>query len=237
MRAFLLLVFVFLVSPLALGQASTGHDKDAKAKEELRKLYLEYNEAGSKRDRAALERLFAEGYVWVQGNGNVISKTKHIDNILSNDGQFSIPVLPLDQLSVYGDMAVLRVTGSRSGGDLFATTVFTKREGRWQFVHAQGTLLPPERKAIELDSKMLDSFVGKYEFGPGAVAVVTKEGNALMWKGGRRPKVRLMPLSDTRFFAEDTGVEMAFHKDGKEQAIGVTLRVGTCQESEAKRVE
>lgn len=237
MRAFLLIVCAFLASPPAPGQGSAGQDKDAKAKEELRKLYLEYNEAGSKRDRAALERLFAEGYVWVQGNGNVISKSRHIDNILNNDATFSLPAPSFDQLSVYGDMAVLRVTGSRSGGDLFATTVFTRRDGRWQFVHAQGTLLPPERKAVELDSKMLDAFVGKYEFNPGAVATVTKEGNALMWKGGRRPKVRLMPLSDTRFFAEGTGAEMTFRKDGKGQATGVTLRIGTCQESEAKRVE
>jgi hypothetical protein len=58
-----------------------------------------------------------------------------------------------------------------------------------------------------------------------------------MWKGGRRPKVRLMPLSDTRFFAAEGGVEMTFRKDDKEQITGVMLRIGTCQDSEAKRVE
>jgi hypothetical protein len=235
MRALLLIVCVFLVCPLALGQESTGQDKDTKAKEELRKLHLDYNEAGSKRDRAALERLFAEEYVWVQGNGSVTSKSKHIDNILANTSQFSVPTPSFNQLTVYGDMAILRATENRSG--LFATTVFAKKDGRWQFVHAQGTLLPPERKAVELDPKVLDAFVGKYEFGPGAVATVTKEGGALMWKGGRRPIVRLIPLSDTRFFIESSGVEMTFRKDGKGQTIGVTLRVGTCQDSEAKKVE
>jgi Domain of unknown function (DUF3471)/Domain of unknown function (DUF4440) len=235
MRAFLLIVCVFLASPLAVEQANTGQDKDAQAKEGLRKLYSEYNEAGSKRDRAALDQLFAGGYVWVQGNGSVITKTKHIDNILGNTSQFSLPAPSFEQLTVYGDMAILRATENRSG--LFATTVFAKRDGRWQFVHAQGTLLPPEPKPVELDPKSLDAFVGNYEFGPGAVVTVTKEGNALMWKGGRRPKVRLMPLSDTRFFVEGSGVGMTFHKDSKGQATGVTLRVGTCQDSEAKRVE
>jgi hypothetical protein len=203
-------------------------------KEELRKLHSDYQEAGSKHDRAALERIFAEGYVWVQGNGRVITRAKHIENILGNTSQFSMQPPPFDQLTVYGDMAILRVT-ERDG--LFATTVFAKRDGRWQFVHAQGTLLPPERKAVALDPKAFDAFVGSYEFRPGAVATVTKEGDALMWKGGRRPMVRLVPLSDTRFFVEESGVEMIFRKGDKEQATGVTLRIGSCQDSEAKRVQ
>jgi hypothetical protein len=234
MRAFLLFVCVFLASSPALSQAVTGQDQDAQAREGLRKLYADLNEAGSKRDRAALERQFADGYVWVQGNGRVVTKTKHIENILGNASQFSLSAPSFEQLTVYGDTAILRIT-ERDG--LFATTVYTKRDGRWQFVQSQGTLLPPERKAVEIDPKTLDAFVGSYEFGPGAVATVTKEGNALMWKGGRRPKVRLLPLSDTRFFVEESGVEMTFRKGDKGQATGVTLRVGTCQDSEAKRVE
>ena len=67
-----------------------------------------------------------------------------------------------DQLTIYGDLAILRATEGRRG--LFATTVFAKRDGRWQFVHAQGTLLPGERKPIALDPKALDAFVGNYEF-------------------------------------------------------------------------
>ena len=225
---------MLLVAPSASGQASAGQGSDDKVREELRKLHSDYQEAGSKRDRAALERLFADGYVWVQGNGRVVGKAQHIDNILGNTSQFSGPAPSLEQLTVYGDTAVLRVT-ERDG--LFATTVFARRDGRWQFVHAQGTLLPPERKSVELDPKTLDAFVGSYEFGPGAVATATKEGNALMWKGGRRPKVRLMPLSDTRFFVEESGVEMTFRKGDKGQVTGVTLRIGTCQDSQAKRVE
>ena len=46
-----------------------------------------------------------------------------------------------------------------------------------------------------------------------------------------------MPLSDTRFFAEESGVEMTFHKGDEGPATHVTLRVGTCQDSQAKRVE
>jgi len=46
-----------------------------------------------------------------------------------------------------------------------------------------------------------------------------------------------VPHSDTRFFVEESGVEMTFRKGDKGQISGVALRVGTCQDSEAKRVE
>jgi hypothetical protein len=136
---------------------------------------------------------------------------------------------------IYGDTAVFRSTERKAS--LIATTVFAKKDGRWQFLHAQGTLLPPERKPVAIDPKLLEPLVGSYEFRPGEVATVTKESDALMWKGGRRPTVQLMPLSETRLFVAESGVEMIFHKDDKGQVTHVTLRVGSYQDSEAKKVQ
>ena len=127
MRQLHAVICVCLMSSLTLGQTSAGQGKDDKVKEELRKLHSDYQEAGSKRDRAALERIFAEGYVWVQGNGSVTGKAQLIDNILGNTSQFVGPSPSFDQLTVYGDTAILRVT---ERGGLFATTVFAKRDGR-----------------------------------------------------------------------------------------------------------
>jgi ketosteroid isomerase-like protein len=235
MRTLFVLISTCLLSAVTSGQTTGESQKEDKVREELRKLYADYNEAGAKRDRAALERLFADDYVWVQGNGSVTTKAKHIDNIMANSAAFSAPAPPFEQFSIHGDVAVFRSTERKAG--LFATTVFAKIDGRWQFLHAQGTLLPPERKPVEIDPKALYSLVGSYEFGPGSVATATKEGDALMWKGGRRPTVKLLPLSETQFFVEETGVQMIFHKDDKGQTTGVTLRVGTYQDSEAKKVQ
>ena len=235
MRTLSLTIFICLISSVVLGQTKGEHESDDKIREELRKLYADYNEAGAKHDRAVLERLFADSYVWVQGNGSVTTKAKHIENIMGNTAAFSAPPPPFEQFAIYGDMAVFRSTERKAG--LFATTVFAKVDGRWQFIHAQGTLLPPERKPVAVDAKVLEALVGSYEFGPGQVATAAMEGNALMWKGGRRPTVRLMPLSDTHFFVEESGVEMIFDKDSQGQATQVTLRIGTCQDSRAKKVK
>ena len=233
MRMLLVILCVFLTTTLALGQVSSGQDKNAKTKEELRKFFLDYHEAASKRDRAALERLFADEYVWIQANGNINDKTKHINGILGNDANFQVLNPSFDQLLVYGEMAINRTAGA----GISTTAFFAKKDGRWQFVQVQGTRLPPERKPIELDPKTLDSFVGKYEFAPDAVGTVTREGNTLMWKGGRRPKAKLMPLSDTRFFVENTDAEMTFYKDAKGQITHLDFRLGNCQDSKARKIE
>jgi hypothetical protein len=77
-----------------------------------------------------------------------------------------------------------------------------KKDGRWQLLQAQGTRLAAERNPITVEPKLLDSLVGKYEFGPNAIATVTREGNAIRWRGGNRMPVTLVPLSETQFFAK-----------------------------------
>ena len=197
-------------------------------KEELRKLNVACNEAGAKKDRAALERLFADEFVWYQANGRVVDKPKLIISIIGNDAEFSVPVGSFEGVLVFGDVAVNRV--AVKGG--VTTTIYARRDGRWRFVQAVGARALPERKPVDIDPKTFDSLVGKCEVAPSRVATVSREGNSLMWQGGRRPKVRLLPLSETRFFVEDTDMEVIFRRSETGQVIGLTLRQGSYQDSE-----
>jgi len=69
------------------------------------------------------------------------------------------------------------------------------------------------------------------------VATVTREGDALRWRGGNRLPVTLVPLSDTRFFGKESDSEMTFVKNDKGQVTDVVLKLGVCQESKAKKIE
>ena len=227
-----LLASLSLALAWCCGQASAAETRD-EVRDQLRQLIRAYNEAGGKRDRIALERLFADEYVWVQANGSTLDKAKHIDGIVASEAPFSVPVSDFEDLLVYGDVAIHR--GRFPGG--VTNTVYARKDGRWQFVQAQSTRLPPERSAVAIDSKALDALLGRYELAPGALATVTRDGEALLWQGGRRPKVRLRPLSPTRFFAEDTDLEMTFAQDDKGRVTHVNLRQGACLDSVLKRVE
>ncbi len=55
MRVLITIVSVLLVTSSAFGQSNADGNKHAQIKEELRKLFVELNEAFQKRDRKALE--------------------------------------------------------------------------------------------------------------------------------------------------------------------------------------
>lgn len=233
MKTLLTLTILLLVAPIVLAQAHS--DPSAKVKEELQKLFAGLNEAIVKKDRPTLERLYADEFQFIRPSGAVIDKAAQINGIMANDPLSSTPVPTpsFDRLLVYGDMVVSRSTLRGSA----ITSIFLKKDGRWQLLQAQATRLAPERNPIKLDPQLLDSFLGRYEFGPGAIATVTREGDALKWRGGNRMPVTLVPLSTTHFFARETETEMMFVKNDQGQVTDVMLRVGSCQDTKARKIQ
>ena len=235
MRIVMYVAIVLLFAIPVVVQAQGHGSKEEKTKEEIQKLFSDLNEAITKKDRPRLEQLYADEFQFIRPSGGVINKVTQITGIMSNDPLSStpIPAPAIESLMVYGDVVVSRHTVRGTA----VTSIFVKKDGGWRLLQAQGTRLAPERKPITLDPKLLDSFVGKYEFGPNAIATLTREGEALKWRGGNRMPVTLVPLSETHFFAKETETEMMFVKSEQGQVTGVVLRLGSCQDSRAKKIE
>ena len=235
MRIVMHVAMVLLLATPAVAQAQGHQAKDEKTKEEIQKLFSDLNDAITKRDRPRLEQLYADEFQFIRPSGGVINKVTQISGIMSSDPISStpIPAPAIESLIVYGDVVVSRHTLRGTA----ISSIFVKKDGRWQLLHAQGTRLAPERKPTSLVPKLLDAFVGKYEFGPNAIATVTREGDAIRWRGGNRMPVTLVPLSETQFFAKETETEMMFVKNENGQVTGVVLRLGSCQDSKAKKIE
>ena len=49
--------------------------------------------------------------------------------------------------------------------------------------------------------------------------------------------VTLVPLSTTHFFARETETEMMFVKNDQGQVTDVMLRVGSCQDTKARKIQ
>jgi len=235
MKIVMHVAIVLLLATPAVAQAQGHEDKAGKTKEEIQKLFSDLNDAITKRDRPRLEQLYADEFQFIRPSGGVINKVTQISGIMSSDPISSMPVPApaIENLMVYGDVVVARHTVRGTA----VSSIFVKKDGRWQLLQAQGTRLAPERKPISLDPKLLDSFVGKYEFGPNAIATLTRDGDTLRWRGGNRMPVTLVPLSETQFFAKETETEMMFVKNENGQVTGVVLRLGSCQDSKAKKIE
>ena len=235
MRLLLNVAIALLLITPALAQAQSHQPKEEKTKDEIQKLFSELNDAITKKDRARLEQLYADEFQFIRPSGAVTNKANQISGIMANDpiSAMPVPAPANDSLMMYGDVAIARHTVRGT----VVSSIFVKKHGQWQLLQAQGTRLAPERKPINLDPRLLDSFVGRYQFGPNAIATVTREGDVLRWRGGNRMPVTLVPLSETLFFAKESETEVMFIKNEKGQVTDAVLRLGSCQDSKAKRME
>lgn len=102
-----------------------------------------------KKDRATMERLYADDYMYLHSNGTVNNKTQEIAEYMSPDLKWTTHKSDDLKVRIYRDVAVVTglstLTGSAkgyvSGGRRF-TELWVRRNGRWQSVGGQSTLVP-----------------------------------------------------------------------------------------------
>ena len=138
------------VALLGLLASSRGWAQATSATEqEIIKLEQTVTDAQFKKDRAALERLLADDYLYTHSNGSVLNKTQEIAESMSSDVQWTDSKFADLKVRIFGDVAVLTgrqtIQGTAKGyvpGPRRITDIFVKRNGRWQYVGGQSTLEP-----------------------------------------------------------------------------------------------
>ena len=107
------------------------------------------DQATDKHDKAALERLMADEFIYHGSNGVAQTKAQSIAQSAAGGTAWKSRKYDNLKVRIYGDIAV--VTGStelvgtsadfKSGQRLF-TRIFVRRGGRWQDLGGQMTLVP-----------------------------------------------------------------------------------------------
>lgn len=190
--------------------------------QELLKLEREWLDAYLNRDVAAMERIEADEFTITHANGQVLTKAQEIANLKQPGPRDTSLVFGTEdtKVRVYGDAAILTgVFFSRSNAGIQRsryTDVYAKRNGRWQVVASHLTNLPaaapqtpktpPQGSAVQVDTKLLDTYVGVYEL-PIFVLDITREGNRLFGQPRGDTKEELTPLSETVFRVGEERVE------------------------------
>jgi len=136
------LVALFVVSPGA-AQAPSATDQT------VLKLDRELIDALFKKDRTTFEPLLADDYVYIHSNGTVANRQEEIAQTMASDVKWTASNLSGLKIRVYGDAAIitgtLTHTGSAKGyvgGARLVTHLWVKRNGRWQTVGGQSTVVP-----------------------------------------------------------------------------------------------
>lgn len=76
-------------------------------------------------------------------------------------------------------------------------------------------------KRIQIRSPHLEKYTGEYQFSPGPVFSVVKEGDKLFGAVGTDKK-EILPYGKHRFFAKDLDAKIVFHVDEKGNVISLT---------------
>lgn len=198
-----------------------------RAREELRAMYGELNAALQRRDRAALERIFAPEFSWVHAFGYADDRATHLDETLEMDSirPMRVPSFaPPGQLLVYDSVAVYRYRGGTDlGTPTLSAALYLRRDGRWQILQIQGTEANPERVAVPLDPALLDAIAGRYDQ-EGVVRVIAREGDALVTRRPGLPRRVLTHVGEMRFF-DKVGGEWTFHRGPDGRVTHFVLRI------------
>jgi hypothetical protein len=138
-----LLVLVAAASEIAYAQSGGAVEKEV-----LQAMYA-MDQAEAKRDKAALERLHADEYLFHGSNGKVYTKAQSIADTMVGTTTWTERKNDGLEVRIYGDVAIVTGTTTvagtsttyRTGARTF-TRLFIRRDGRWQELGGQATLIP-----------------------------------------------------------------------------------------------
>ena len=138
----------FVALPLALTQTPSSADNKT-AEQEVRAAIEQYRTALMKGDTAALERIWADDYTFINASGTVLTKAERLANAKSGATNLgTIESDPNMKIRVYGGdvaIAISRVTikgqysGKATSGQFQSSIVFAKTPSGWQLVCNQIT--------------------------------------------------------------------------------------------------
>ena len=143
-RLIALTLLGMLVSvPASAQKSNAGEQEVLKATQRLNDASL------VKKDRATMERLYADDYVYTHSNGTVNNKAQEIAEYMSSEMKWTAHKSDDLKVRMYHDVAIVTglstLTGSAKGyvsGPRRFTELWVRRNGRWQTVGGQSTLVP-----------------------------------------------------------------------------------------------
>ncbi len=148
MKRTIILTIAFLIA----ATTATAQSKNKNIEQEFMRLHRAEEEAESKKDVAALDRLLNEDFIFVAANGSISDKKRFLDEIKGNDEPSSAPQENLTyedfKVRVYGKTAivnyVLLVSGKDKDGKDYAnpyrmSVVWVKQKRDWQISNFHAT--------------------------------------------------------------------------------------------------
>lgn len=161
-RTFIIMLLAISVCSSAMAQTSKKLGLNNKVEQELMQLERDWSAAYLKHDARAIDQILADDFVGIDGRGIITNKAQEIEEAKTPDLGAPSPVfIVLDEtvtdmkVRPYGNVAVvngrtiekIKSKEKESTIEYRRTTVWVKREGRWQCVsfHGSRILMPTKQ--------------------------------------------------------------------------------------------
>ena len=151
----------------------------------------------------------------------------------------------IDHLTVriHGDVAMARyrvtefteIGGQRIELDEWRTETYIRRDGRWLLLGGADVVVPRDPAIARIDARLYDSYVGRYEYTPGLIDQVTRDGDRIFVQSTGQEKEELFPENDTTFFGKGQDWRVIFDRDPHGTVVSLRFRQNG-QDLVAKRV-
>ena len=201
----------------------------------LKRATQEMLDAVARGDKAVWDRYLAEGSVYADEEGRVITKKELLQELspLPPGYQGSIRVgetksLVQDNVVVLShvDHEELTLYGQKILTNFLTTQTWAKQKnGEWQIVSTQVMALHNKRKPAVIDLQTIDNYVGQYQLAPEVTYTITREGDKLFGQRSGRTKEELLPLCVDIFYRKGSWRgEKVFQRDAQGKVIALLDR-------------
>jgi len=241
MKKIMFMILIVLV--ILLGLFVFGQDNIAREKAAIEKVAMDYIEGWYEGNAERMERSLhaelakramvqdAEGKEYFQS----LTKSDMV-KATEGGGGIKFPVekrrINITVLDVYKNMAAAKV----ESGSFVDYLHLGKTEGQWKIVNVLWLPFVPERRAIHVDLKVLEGYVGEYELTPEfAVTITTKDGR-IFAQGTGQPAFELFSKNENEFFLKDAQAVLTFVKDELGRVTHLVLTQGG-NEVTAKKIK
>jgi hypothetical protein len=136
----------------ASAQEAANHKADAEIQKEILAIDQARYDAMQKRDMAAMDRLHADGLVFINTKGRLLNKAEYLEEVKSGNLKFLSVETDDYQFRIYGDTVIMsgrakstvEYHGVVNKKPRRFTSVFIKMDGQWRLVAHQATLIADE---------------------------------------------------------------------------------------------
>lgn len=221
------LLIALLVTSSAMAQDS--RDAQADALSEIGRVIRERLDAAGRADATAWARFVADDCFCATSTKAAIQR--EMATRPSSLKNWYGDILALE-VRVYADTAVARyrVTEYSELGSQKISVMqwrietYMRRDSVWLLVSGVESVIAHDPVVAKIEPKVYDAYVGQYEYAPGVVDTVTREGDHLMVQTTGQAKEEVFPENETAYFAKGQDWRLIFVKDKQRRVTSVRFR-------------